>query len=172
MWFEDWSGIGVLVLIAAAAYAWLVLVLRVSGKRTLSKLNAFDLVVTVALGSTLSTVVLSRDTPLVEGLVALALLAALQVAVSLASRWRRVARLVRSQPRALVSRGVVDAAALAEERLTEAELCQIARQHGHGSFEAVDLMVLESDGSVSVIAERGTGSALRGVRGASLEHRR
>jgi uncharacterized membrane protein YcaP (DUF421 family) len=50
----------------------------VSGKRTLSKLDAFDLIVTVALGSTLATVLLSRDVALAEGIVAFALLVGLQ----------------------------------------------------------------------------------------------
>ncbi|MDN6351638.1 MAG: hypothetical protein L0J69_08220 [Yaniella sp.] len=51
MWFESWSEIFRVVAVGAAAYVTLVIVLRVSGKRSLAKLNAFDLVVTVALGS-------------------------------------------------------------------------------------------------------------------------
>ncbi|MFC8586714.1 hypothetical protein ACFUGD_19535 [Streptomyces sp. NPDC057217] len=51
---------------------------RLSGKRTLTKMNAFDLVVTVALGSTLSTVLLDRGVSLTEGVLALALPAFLQ----------------------------------------------------------------------------------------------
>ena len=53
MLFQGWAGIGRTLLVGTLAYATLVLFLRISGKRTLSKLNAFDLVVTVALGSTL-----------------------------------------------------------------------------------------------------------------------
>ena len=56
----------------------LYLILRISGKRTLAKMNAFDFVVTVALGSTLATVFLSKDIALAEGLFAFALLAGLQ----------------------------------------------------------------------------------------------
>ena len=61
MFFESWFGIVRVALIGVCAYAALVVMLRVSGKRTLSKMNAFDFVVTVALGSTLATV-LSRKT--------------------------------------------------------------------------------------------------------------
>ena len=60
MLFDSWAGLGRVVLIGTLAYGALVLLLRISGKRTLSKLNAFDLVVTVALGSTLATVLLSN----------------------------------------------------------------------------------------------------------------
>ena len=55
MWFDSWSDVVRVVSIGAAAYATLVAMLRISGKRTLAKLNAFDLIVTVALGSTLAT---------------------------------------------------------------------------------------------------------------------
>ncbi|HAD46718.1 MAG TPA: DUF421 domain-containing protein, partial [Alcanivorax sp.] len=58
---------------------------RVSGKRTLAKMNAFDLVVTVAIGSTLATIVLSKSVALAEGLLALALLIGMQFAISWSS---------------------------------------------------------------------------------------
>ena len=72
--FSDWGGMLRILVTATAAYAILVAVLRVSGKRTLSKLNAFDLIVTIALGSTLASVITSDSLPLAEGLLALVLL--------------------------------------------------------------------------------------------------
>ena len=74
MLFDTWFGLVRIVVVGTAAYAALVLILRVSGKRTLAKLNAFDLVVTVALGSTLATVLLSKSVALAEGLLGFALL--------------------------------------------------------------------------------------------------
>src|SRR4051794_24742339 len=55
MFFHSWAALGRVLLVGPLAYVALVLLLRVSGKRTLTKLNAFDLVVTVSLGSTLAT---------------------------------------------------------------------------------------------------------------------
>ena len=72
MLFESWAGLGRVLIVGTLAYAALVLLLRISGKRTLTKLNAFDLIVTVALGSTLATVLLSSSVALAEGVVALA----------------------------------------------------------------------------------------------------
>jgi uncharacterized membrane protein YcaP (DUF421 family) len=72
MFFDSWQGLGRVVVVGILAYAALVFVLRLSGNRTLSKLNAFDLVVTVGLGSTLATILLNKDVALVEGIVALA----------------------------------------------------------------------------------------------------
>jgi uncharacterized membrane protein YcaP (DUF421 family) len=61
MWFDTWSDVLRVLAVGAAAYGALVPPLRVSGKRTLAKLNAFDWVVSVALGSTLATILLSSD---------------------------------------------------------------------------------------------------------------
>src|SRR5690606_23219959 len=81
VFFDSWSGLVRVLVVGTLAYAGLVLLLRITGKRTLSKMNAFDLVVTVALGSTLATVLLSKDVALAEGLLALALLSFLQCGV-------------------------------------------------------------------------------------------
>jgi uncharacterized membrane protein YcaP (DUF421 family) len=59
--FESWMGLARVAIIALCAYASLVFLLRITGKRTLSKMNAFDFVVTVALGSTLATTLLSKN---------------------------------------------------------------------------------------------------------------
>ena len=82
MWFDSWSDILRVLLVGAAAYLTLVAVLRVSGKRTLAKLNAFDLVVTVALGSTLATILLTSSVSWSEGTVALVTLVGLQFLVT------------------------------------------------------------------------------------------
>lgn len=99
MFFQDWQGIVRTIIVGILAYAVLVLALRISGKRTLAKLNAFDLVVTVALGSTLSAIVLQESVALAEGAVALALLIIAQYAVTFISvRSTGFAQLVRSEP--------------------------------------------------------------------------
>lgn len=72
MFFDGIASTGRLLLAAVIAYFALVAMLRASGKRALSRLNAFDLVVTVALGPTLSTVILDREVPLLDGVAALA----------------------------------------------------------------------------------------------------
>ena len=82
MFFDDWLGLGRAAVTGATAYVGLIVLLRLTGKRTLSKLNAFDLVVTVALGSILATALLSKAVPLLEGLTGFAVLAVLQLAVT------------------------------------------------------------------------------------------
>lgn len=67
MFFDNGFGLLRAVVVGILAYGGLLLFLRASGKRTLAKMNAFDLVVTVALGSTLATVLLTEDVALLEG---------------------------------------------------------------------------------------------------------
>ena len=82
------------------------LLLRVSGKRTLTRMNAFDLVVTVALGSTLATVLLTKSVALAEGLTAFVLLIFLQFVLTwLFVRSQAASRLVKSEPTLLVYQG-------------------------------------------------------------------
>ena len=95
--FDGWSGVVRVLVIAPAAYGALVLILRVSGKRTLSKLNAFDLIITIAIGSTLASIITSKSLALLEGLTALALLVAMQFVVTATSvRFKSVNALVKA----------------------------------------------------------------------------
>ena len=66
-YFDDWAGIVRVVVTAVAAYTALIVLLRISGKRTLAQPNLFDWIVTVALGSTLAGVILTPYVPLAEG---------------------------------------------------------------------------------------------------------
>lgn len=69
-------------MLGVLSYTALVVLLRTSGKRTLSKMDAFDFVVTIALGSTLASVMLSKNTSWAQGVVAFGLLITLQYAVT------------------------------------------------------------------------------------------
>ncbi len=166
MWFSTWSDVLRVLLVGPASYGAVVVMLRLSGKRTLAKLNAFDLVVTVALGSTLATIFLSKDVAWVEGVVALAVLAFLQLLVALFTTRVPVGRsIVTSRPTLLLTDGQVIEEALIQQRLARAEILQAIRASGVGDVGAVEAVVLESDGTLSVITRSaaGDGSALDGV---------
>lgn len=166
MWFDDWSDIVRVLVVGTAAYVGLVAVLRVSGKRTLAMLNAFDLVVTVAFGSTLATILLSSDVSYAEGVTALVLLAVLQfVAAMISSRLRLGRAVITARPTLLLRDGAVLDEALLEQRISADEIRQVVRASGAGSLAAIAAVVLETDGTLSVIsADRlGDGSALVGL---------
>jgi uncharacterized membrane protein YcaP (DUF421 family) len=166
MWFDTWSDVVRVLLVGPASYAVLVVVLRVSGKRTLAKLNAFDLVATVALGSTLATIFLSKDVSWVEGVAALFVLALLQFLVASATARLPAGRsVVTARPTLVLREGRMLEEALRQQRLTDAEVRQAIRSTGVGDVTAVAAVVLESDGSLSVIQRdsAGDGSALDDV---------
>lgn len=153
MFFDGAFGLLRVVIVALCAYAAVILTLRLAGKRALAKLNAFDFVVTVALGSTLATVLLSADVAFAEGVLAFAMLALLQWAVSrLSIASRPFRKLIRSQPRLVFEDGAYRHEAMRDERITEDEIAGVVRAAGVGRLEDVAAVVLETDGSLSVIA--------------------
>jgi uncharacterized membrane protein YcaP (DUF421 family) len=138
MFFDSWAGLG--------------RVLVVSGKRTLTKLNAFDLVVTVALGSTLATVLLSKSVALAEGVLAMALLVFLQFAITwLSVRSSRFQQVVKSEPTLIMHQGRFLDGAMRTQRITREEIMAALRSNGLADAADVAAVVLETDGTIAVI---------------------
>ena len=166
MWFDSWFSLLRILAVGATAYGTLVVVLRLTGKRTLAKLNAFDFVVTVAFGSTLASILLSSDVSWAEGAAALALLALLQFVVTWTTTHLPGGRsAVNARPTLLLREGRVIDAALREQRVTASEVHQAVRSSGVGDLSLVAAVVLESDGTLSVItsSQAGNCSALQDV---------
>ncbi len=163
MLFDSTSDLLRILVVAPLAYLWLVALLRLSGKRTLAQLNAFDFIVTVALGSTVASVILTSSVSWSEGALALGLLVAFQLVVAWVSvRVGWVRRSVTSTPSVLLLDGTVDHVALRRERISESSLRQAVRSSGSGGLERVAAVVLEPDGTLSVIpaGDLGSGSAM------------
>lgn len=170
MFFDDWFGLWRVLIVGTLAYFALVLVLRVSGKRTLSKMNAFDFVVTVALGSTLATVLLSKDVALAEGVVAFAVLIYLQYGItwlSVRSNWVR--GLVKAEPSLLFFDGCFLGETMRRERVTEDEIRSSVRSQGMSEMEDALAVILETDGSMTVLKKQDQ-SALTAMKGVTRRH--
>lgn len=151
-WWMDYATVPA---VALGAYLWLIFVLRLSGKRSLSKLNAFDFAITVAFGSALATIMMSPNVGLVRGALVLAMLALLQYALTKLSMWSKfIRKLVRSRPTLLVEDGKLFREALHHERVTLDEIAEAVRKDGFGRLDEVGAVVLETDGSFSVIEKR------------------
>lgn len=168
MFFNDWFDLLRVAVVGTLAYGALIVSLRFSGKRCLSKWNAFDFIVTIALGSTLATVFLSKDVALAEGIFAFALLIALQFSITwLSVRSPRVRNLVKAEPTLLLDGGTFLGHALRSQRVTESEVRAAVRASGCMALEDVAAVVLETDGSFSVMQQRagGSRSALSDVSG-------
>ncbi|WP_298957162.1 YetF domain-containing protein [uncultured Methylobacterium sp.] len=152
MFFDTWSGLARVTIVGPLAYLALVLFLRISGKRTLTKLNAFDLVVTVALGSTLSSIILTKSVALLEGVLALATLIALQYLITWSSvRSSLIKELVKAEPTLLAHGGDLITGAMRRERVTRDDVLSALRSEGLDDLSQAAAVVLETDGSISVI---------------------
>lgn len=152
MLFGGWSSLLRTLVVGVLAYAVLIAFLRLAGNRTLSKLNAFDLVVTVALGSTLATVLLNADVSLADGALAFALLIGLQFVVTWSSvRVTSVRQIVTGEPIMLLYRGKLLRGALRRSRVAEDEVHAAIRSEGLATASEVEAVVLETDGSLSVV---------------------
>ena len=157
--FESWYNVIRTVTLSIIGFAALMVLLRGSGKRTLSKLNAFDFVFVVAVGSVFASTIISKDITLVEGVAAMATLIVIQVTLAeLAMRFSTVERIINGKPTLLLSHGKFIPRALKKERVTEEEVRGAIRAKGVNRVEDVDAVILENDGSLSVAWEaRGPG---------------
>ena len=154
MFFDNWFGLLRVVVIAPLTYLALIVLLRVSGKRTLSKMNAFDFIVTVALGSTFASIILSSDVALVEGVTAFVMLIGSQFVITwLSVRSDTVKQLVKSEPSLLFHDGDFLARAMKRERVTQEEVLAAVREQGKGTLQAVAAVVLETDGTFSILGK-------------------
>jgi uncharacterized membrane protein YcaP (DUF421 family) len=152
MFFDTWSDIGRILIVGTLAYIALIALLRISGKRTLAKMNAFDLVVTVSLGSILATILLSEDTALADGVTAFFTLIALQYLIAwLSVRSERFESLIKSEPRMLFFEGRFLRDEMRGERVTEEEIVAAIRLHGFPRVEDVGAVILETDGTFAIL---------------------
>lgn len=129
-------------------YFFLVLVLRVFGKRELAQLNPFDLVVLLSLSNTVQNAIIGNDNSLTGGLVgAFALLAINYLVVRYLFRHRRLDQLFEGKPTVLIEGGRIQKKALASELLTHSELMTVLHRQGFDSLAEVDRCVLEPGGT-------------------------
>lgn len=158
MFFDSWSDIWRIIVIGILSYSAIVAILRVSGKRSLAKMNAFDFVVTIALGSTLSSILISREVALADGMTALVMLVLLQFVVTWSAvRFKIVRRTVKSEPRMLYYNSRFSEEALKDERITRDEILQAIRNQGIASMKDVLAVILETNGKMSIIKDSGKG---------------
>ena len=167
--FKSWASLGKTLLLAVLIYPLLIVVLRAGGKRTLSKMNAFDFIVAVAIGSLLASTILSTAS-LAEGVGAISALVAFQTLITwLSVRSDRFEALIKSQPTLVFHDGQYLERAMRSQRVTREEIRNAIRTSSAASVEDTAAVVLESDGSFSVLGtvEAGKAEALAGVDGAA-----
>lgn len=151
LFFKDWESLYHIAICASISFIALFLFIRISGKRTLAKLNAFDFVVSVTLGSTLSSMMLLKTT-IAEGSVALIIVIILQYSLAyFAKKSKTMEKAINSTPTLLFYDGVFITEAMERELITEEEIYSEIRQYRIERVEDVRAVVMELNGEMTVI---------------------
>ncbi len=125
------------------------------GRRELSQLTAFDLIVLLTLSNILQNAMIGNDSSLLGGLIGASVLLTANLALAYAVfRSRSFQRLVAGQPRILIRDGVVQRQALTAQRLTEQDLLVAVHNQGLEDFSRVHLAISEPNGRISVIPKQ------------------
>jgi len=154
--FTSWSSVGSVLFSALLAYPTLVIVLRIAGKRSLSKLNMFDFIITVAIGSIFSAIIIYQSITFVDGALAIFILLLGQAGLSwLSIRSKNIESVVKPRPTLVYD----DEHGFKEDsmksvRLTKAEILAAVRQSGIACLTDVYAVVLETNGVISVIGHK------------------
>jgi uncharacterized membrane protein YcaP (DUF421 family) len=141
-----------IVLRAIVLYTFVVFVMRVIGRRELSSMTPFDLVLLIILGDAIQQGLTQDDYSLTGAILAIATIAALQVLTSYVSfRSGKARRILEGEPLVLIERGEIVQKNLRRERMTESEVAEEARQQQIPSIDQIEWAILEANGSISFI---------------------
>jgi uncharacterized membrane protein YcaP (DUF421 family) len=146
------TGAAEIVLRSAVVYVVLFIGLRLMGKRELGQMTVFDLVVVLLLANAVQNAMVGPDTSLWGGLIAAAVLLVLNKGVAMLRLQRDAwGRLLEGTPTVLVQSSQFLDPALRKEGIERAQVLMAMREHGIGDIEEVQLAVLETDGSISIV---------------------
>jgi uncharacterized membrane protein YcaP (DUF421 family) len=152
--FNSWPAVLRVVIVAVVGYLTLLVLLRISGQRTLSQLTSFDLIITITIGSAFGRVITARSVALVEVIAAFGTLVLLQVLVAwLWGRLPHVRAAITPTPALLYHDGQVIHREMRRARLREADLLAAVRGNGMGSLGQVRSILFEGDGTLAVLSE-------------------
>lgn len=151
IFFQDWNSIMRVGITTVIAFVTLFVFVRISGKRTLAKLNAFDFIVSIALGSALSDMMLA-SVPLAEGTIVLLFIISLQYIFAwLARSSSKMEKIINTVPRIVFFNNNFLETEMKLETITKEEIYAAIRSAGIDQISDVKAVVMELNGTMSVI---------------------
>ncbi|SER70888.1 Protein of unknown function [Gracilibacillus ureilyticus] len=153
-------------LMCLLAYPFLLFLLRLFGKRTLTQINLFDFIITITYGATLSTILTNDKVTFAQGAAILFMLTFLQYIVAKLSAHSKIfADIIKAAPSFLYYEGTFYEKQMQKHRIQIEDIRAAVRKQGMISFDQVEAVVLEGDGTLSVIKkdEGSSKEALRGI---------
>lgn len=151
MW-SSWPELARILIIGSASYLALLVLLRGFGNRALAKMNAYDFVTTIALGSVLASAIVSKDIRLDSAVLSFSILLAMQRAVAWLSFHSKILQnALSNEPTLLVRDGRLLDASMRRECISKSDIEAAIRAQGHMKLSSVSAVILETDGSMSII---------------------
>jgi uncharacterized membrane protein YcaP (DUF421 family) len=149
-----------LILRAVVVYLFLIVLLRITGKRQVGQLAPFDLVLLLVLSNAVQNAMNAGDNSLIGGLLSASTLVGLNFIVGYSTfRSKRLERLIEGRPEVLIHNGKIDPHVMEKAQLTHHELDAALRQAGCASVDDVHCAVLENNGSIAVLPRKGPAGA-------------
>jgi uncharacterized membrane protein YcaP (DUF421 family) len=143
-------------------YAFLIVGLRLAGKRELAQLNPFDLVVLLTLSNTVQNAIIGDDNSVTGGIVgASTLLLVNYVLVRFLSRHETLERLIEGEPDVLIENGVITPECLQREAISVLELEAAAHKQGFASLDEIEKAVLDPNGSIAFFGKKPNADTIR-----------
>jgi uncharacterized membrane protein YcaP (DUF421 family) len=137
---------------AAIVYVFLLILLRLTGKRQVGQLAPFDLVMLLVISNTVQNAMNAGDNSVAAGLILATVVVAINYAVAYATyRSKRLEALIEGEPQVLIHDGRVNELALRRQRLTRHELMASLREAGCAAIDEVEAAILENNGHISVV---------------------
>ena len=168
-WFESWDSLYKILISTLVGYALLILFVRIFGKRSTSKMNNFDWIVTVSIGSIMASGTLLNSVTIAQSATAIFVLLSLQwIVTKLSVVWRGFSDFIRAEPTILVENGEYCRAAMRKQRVSEAEIQAAIRQQGVPDLSDIRWVILESNAGITVLGREETKSLQQNILGPSL----
>ena len=158
----DGIGVAEKILRPILVYAFLIVGLRLAGKRELAQLNPFDLVVLLTLSNTVQNAIIGNDNSVSGGVIgATTLLIVNYFLVRFMSQHERIERIIEGDPDVLIENGIVKKDCLKNEAISLVELEAAAHKQGFESLEEVERAVLDPNGNIAFFGKRPTADSMR-----------
>lgn len=157
--FNSWEDIARVVVVAVLGYLTFTIIIRFSGKRTISKMNTFDIILSIAIGSLLGRTILAKDAALLESVAALGTLILMQALFTwMSTRHAGIRDLVHPRPALLFYHGELFLSTMHRARVSNEDIREAVRSKGMASMDEVDAVVLEPDGKLSIVKRSPSGN--------------
>jgi len=147
----SWETIALITASAVGVYIAVIILTRISGKRSFSKMSSFDFAMTVAIGSIVATTVLSSSVKMIEGIIGLIVIYLLQISVAFARRSKTIQNIVDNSPLLLMDGAQIIDSNLKKARVTESDLRSKLREANVTDLNQVKAVVFETTGDISVL---------------------